>query len=134
VDLTERLAGTDAGRSLDDAHDAAFDAVDADLLGLLRDRIAMLLGHHPTLSSMADDRRTSLAASHADDAMTDLERAALDFTEQYIIDVTNVSDAQVNRLRQHLTDAQVSDLVNAVLVIEQRMTLELTLDTVLEPS
>ncbi len=60
-----------------------------------------------------------------------LDRAALAFTEQYIIDVSLLTDAQAGDLRDHLGDEGFVSFVNALLVIEQRMILELAFDGVL---
>lgn len=61
----------------------------------------------------------------------DVQRAALDFTEQYLIDVASVSDVQARRLSDHLGDEGMVDFVNALLVVEQRMALELFLERAL---
>ncbi len=53
------------------------------------------------------------------------------FTEQYIIDVSSLTDAQAADLCAHLGDEGFVTFVNALLVIEQRMTLELAFDGVL---
>ena len=133
MDLTDRLAGTAAGAALDDAYAAAWTATDDTLLSICRDRVAMLLGHTPTISAMDPDRHRELAVSSSD-RFSDVERAALDFTEQYIVDVTAITDVQAGRLREHLGDVGLVDFVNSLLVMEQRMTLELALDCVLEPT
>lgn len=128
MDLAERLAGTDTIAALDDAYTAAFDATDESLLTMCRDRVAMLLGHQPTLDAMASDRAAELSAWPDSGSFSDRERAALDFTEGYIVDVTSLTDHQAEQLRAHLGDEGLVDFVNALLVLEQRMTLELALD------
>lgn len=133
MDLTERLTGTDAGVALDDAYAAAWTSTDGALLSICRDRVAMLLGHEPTLAAMPAERRVELSRWTSSDRLSELERAALDFAEQYIVDVTALTDAQAGRLRAQLGDAGLVDFVNALLVVEQRMTLELALDGALEP-
>jgi len=131
VELATRLADTDALTALDDASAAAWAATDESLLTLCRDRVGMLLRHAPTIDAMPDVDRAELSGWTSSDRFSELERAALDFTEQYIIDVTTLTDAQAERLRAFLGDVGLVDFVNALLVVEQRMTLELALDRVL---
>jgi hypothetical protein len=131
VDLEEWLADTDALTALDAAYAAAWAATDAELLTLCRNRMAMLLRHQPTLDQLTADATQALAAWPSSTTLTDLQRAALEFTEQYIIDVASLSDAQADALRKHLDDAEFATFVNALLVVEQRMSLELVLAGVL---
>jgi alkylhydroperoxidase family enzyme len=126
--LDDWLAGTDALAALDAAHDAAWSAVDADLLALCRQRMAMLRRHEPTLASMSAAELATLRRWPTSPAFGDLERAALEFTEQYLLDVAALDDAQVEGLGVHLGDQGLVDFVNALLVVEQRMALELFLD------
>ncbi|MGA9276602.1 hypothetical protein [Ilumatobacter sp.] len=128
MDLDDRLAGTDTLAALDAADAAAWSAIDPSLLATCRDRVAMLLGHEPTLAAMSDEDRSELSAWPTAEQFSETERAALDFTEQYIVDVTGLTDSQAERLRTHLGPVGLVDFVNAVLVVEQRMTLELALD------
>ena len=131
MQLDECLAETDSLAALDAAWDAAWQATDPDLLSLCRDRVAILLRHRPTLDAMSDERHGALVSSSRN-GLTDVERAMLDFTEQYFVDVSGVTDEQVERLARHLGDASVIDFVNALLVVEQRMRLELGLAAVLK--
>lgn len=126
--LDEHLAGTDALIALDRANDAAWRATDAALLSLCRNRMAMLRRDDATLSALSALEIDQLSRWPNAPEFSDLERAALDFTEQYLIDVASLSDAQVGRLRDHLGDEGLVDFVNALLVVEQRMSLELFLD------
>lgn len=129
--LDEHLAGTDALEALDAAHDAAWAATDRALLSLCRNRMAMLRRHRPTLAAMSVPDLDRLSRWPRSPEFGDLERAALDFTEQYLIDVASLSDAQVERLGGHLGDDGLVDFVNALLVVEQRMSLELFFDRTL---
>ena len=131
VELAACLDGTDALAALDAAHAAAWETVDDELLTICRDRVAMLLRHGPTIDAMTDTDRTELSAWPTSDRYSVLDRAALAFTEQYIIDVSLLTDAQAGDLRDHLGDEGFVSFVNALLVIEQRMILELAFDGVL---
>lgn len=128
--LSDWLEDGDTLVALDAALAAAWTATDDALLALCRDRAAMLLGHTPTIDAIPADVLQSLSAWTSSDAFEERERAALDFTEQYIIDVASMSNAQASRLRGHLGDEGLVTFVNALLVIEQRMSLELALEGV----
>jgi alkylhydroperoxidase family enzyme len=131
VDLAEWLEDSDALVALDDAYAAAWKATDEELLAVCRDRVAMLLGHTRTLDAMSVDDKKSLSAWSSSEAFTQRERAALDFTEQYVVDVASISNDQAIALREHLGDEGLVSFVNALLVMEQRMTLELAFEGVL---
>ena len=131
MDLATVLAGTDTLSALDDARDAAWRATNTDLLALCRDRMAMVLDHRPTLDAMSDTDRAELAEWRQASRFAPLERAALDVTEQYLFDVASLSDERVAALREPLGDAGLVDFVNALLVVEQRMRLELAFEVVL---
>lgn len=130
MQLSDWLDDGDTLVALDAAHDAAWDATDPALLALCRDRAAMLLGHMPTIDAIPPDVLHSLSAWTSSDVFAERERAALDFTEQYIIDVASMSNAQAAKLGGHLGDEGLVTFVNALLVIEQRMSLELALEGV----
>jgi hypothetical protein len=119
------LAGSDALAPLDAAHAAAWEVVDADLLALCRDRMGMLLDHRPTLDAMDDARRAMLSGWASSTELGERDRACLALVEHYLVDVATVPDELVTPVREHLGDQGLVDLVNAVLVVEQRMRLEL---------
>lgn len=122
MDLAEWLDDSDALVALDAAYAAAWKATDEELLTLCHDRVAVLLGH---------TRKLHPSGRSPSEASTARERAALDFTEQYIVDVASMSNHQANALREHLGDEGLVSFTNALLVIEQRMTLELAFEGVL---
>ena len=129
--LEECIADTDALSALDAARAAAWDATDRSLLELCRNRVAMLLRHEPTLREMSDADHARASGDPGVSDLTDRERVALAFSEQYVIDVASISDSQAERLRDHLGDQGLVDFVEALLVMEQRMSLELIFDGVL---
>lgn len=128
--VSQRLAGTDAGRALNAAYTAAWACADPALLTVCRDRVGMLLRHTPTIESMTAADRERLLAWPSSEHVAETERAALDFTEQYVVDVSGITDEQAARLRDALGDEGFATFVNALLVIEQRMTLDLVLGAV----
>ncbi len=127
---SNRLAGTDAIAALDAAYEAVWTAAHRSVLEVCRDRIGMLLRHEPTTTAMSEAHRTDLSQWVTAEPFSEVERAALAFTEQYIIDVSGVTDALVEPLRHALGDAEFATFVNALLVVEQRMTLDLVLGAV----
>ena len=131
--LAELLGPSDSLTELEAAHAAAWSATDPALLELCRRRMAMLLRHGPTLDEMTESERVTLAAWPDDPALGSAERAALELTEQFVIDVATATDEQVTGLADHLGDRSVIDFVDALLVVEQRMRLELGLGAVLGP-
>jgi hypothetical protein len=96
--------------ALTSAHDAAWKAVDPDILELCRRRIAALLGNE-----VEDGPEPESAA----------QRACLEFAEQFVIDVASLSDAQAEAVGKELGGDGLSSFVNALLVIEQRQRLQL---------
>lgn len=129
--IGDHLASSDALPWLDAAYAASWKVVDDELLGICRNRAAMLMRHEPTVAAMSDADLAELRTWPTSDRFGPRERAAIAFTEQYLMDVATLTDAQVGELRTHLGDQGLADFVNALLVVEQRMTLELSLAAVL---
>ncbi|MEM9039714.1 MAG: hypothetical protein AAGD33_07450 [Actinomycetota bacterium] len=132
------LDGADALVELDAAWDAAVDAMTSagclDVFDLCVRRTAMLLDHRPTLDAVTDDDRRVLSAWPTHGSFGARERAALAFTEQYLLDVASISDEQVVELGDGIGSEFVVDFVNALLVVEQRLRLDLGLGRVLAGS
>ncbi|MEZ5226159.1 MAG: hypothetical protein R2710_05655 [Acidimicrobiales bacterium] len=129
--LDDHLRGTDALVALDDAYAAAWAIRDRSLLELCARRMAMLRRHEPTLAAMTPAEQRALASWPTDVHLDDVGRAALAFTEQWIVDVASLSDEQADALCSVLGDQRFADFVTALLIVEQRMSLELFLDRVL---
>ena len=91
---------------------------DGALLAICQKRMADLLGYPVTSAASAE------AVSEAAVA------AGLALTEQYVIDVSSATAQQIDSLAAQL-DGSVVDFVTALLVVEQRMRLELGLSRVL---
>ena len=104
---------------------AAWQSTDPELLELCRCLIVAMLEQNPVHRvddpdaprigkdkiAALDDRATSVAFSP-------LERAALEFTEQFVISVSTISDEQVEALRSHLGDEKTYAFAAALYVIE----------------
>jgi alkylhydroperoxidase family enzyme len=122
-------AGSALGEVADEmagAHTAAWGAVDPVLLDLCRLRTAMLLGCEAELVSRHNaDRADAIAQWPTDPRFDSRDRAALAFTEQYLIDVASLDDALASELRGHLGDEGLQNFVSALMVCEQRIRLRL---------
>lgn len=101
--LRDALAGVHAHarRVIDD--------IDPDLLGLCRDRIALLIG-------LTDEPPAP--------PTTDPQRACIDVVEQMVLDVTGVTDAQIATLATHLGADGAATFVHAALAVEQRLRMQ----------
>jgi alkylhydroperoxidase family enzyme len=129
------LAGVpDVARYLHEADTAAWDAVDPVLLELCRLRVAMLLGCQAELAARTPaavdaglDEATVAELSHwpTSPRFGARERACLAFTEQFVIDVANLSDDLADAVRDQLGPTGLMDFTNALLVVEQRQRLRL---------
>ena len=95
---------------LDVACARAWDAVDPELLGALRTRAALLLGH-------PDGRRA--------DASDPTVAACLEFAEQFVLDVSGIGEAERDTLRRHLGEDAATDVVRALFLVEYALRLEL---------
>lgn len=123
--IDEVIGGTDAARHLDAAHEAAWRATDPSLLARCRERTVELLGGD---ASVIDAPPVPVAPADLDPSLVD---AAIAFTEHYLIDVASMTDELVAPLREALGDQGLVDFVNALLVVEQRIRLQLAWGAVL---
>ena len=120
--LERHLASSpDVLEQLNLARDAAWATVDNRLLGLCEQRIREILGVAET---------TQLADWWSSAKLSAAEKACLAFTEEYMIDVANLTDDTAARVREHLGDQTMVDFVSALLVVEQRQRIALTWSTV----
>ena len=114
-------ANPDVLEQLNLARDAAWSTVDNRTLGLCEQRIREILGVAESVE---------LANWYSDDNLSDSEKACLAFTEEYMIDVANLSDEAAAKVRELLGDQAMVDFVSALLVVEQRQRIALTWATV----
>lgn len=120
--LERHLASSpDVLEQLNLARDAAWATVDNRLLGLCEQRIREILG---------TAEMTQLADWWSSTELSAAEKACLAFTEEYMIDVANLTDDTAARVREHLGDQTMVDFVSALLVVEQRQRIALTWATV----
>jgi len=98
----------DVHERLEEALAAAWAIADRDLLELCRRRIAQTFG-----ARGADE-----APVEARDAR---ERAALEFTDQFVIDGAGVTQEQVDALQEHLDTAALIHFVHALHMVEAEL-------------
>ena len=104
---------------------AARESTDPELLELCRCLIVAMLEENPfhrvddpVVSSLGQDKIAALDDRAESVAFSPLERAALEFTEQFVISVSTMSDEQVEALRAHLGDEKTYAFAAALYVIE----------------
>jgi hypothetical protein len=108
---------------LREAEDAATRAVSPDLMRVCRARIRSLMGR--PLDS--DDPRVASIADYAVSPLySEAERLALEFTEQYIMDVSSMPEQLVADLQDRLGPAGLYGFVLALQVVDQSERLALT--------
>lgn len=120
--LQMHLSGhPDVLEQLNLARDAAWSVTDNRLLGLCEQRIREILG---------TSESNQLSNWYSDASLSPADKACLAFTEEYMIDVASLGDATAQAVREHLGDQGLADFVSALLVVEQRQRIALTLSTV----
>jgi len=109
--IGELPVGLDQLRSL---YDGLWDAgVDVETLELCRVRLATLVGVDVEPAVTAE-LVAALPAWPTSPAFSEAQRAALAFTEQYVIDPHGFTDADGAGLQQHFSDEQLATLTIAV--------------------
>ncbi len=117
---------------LEEARQAAWAATDRRRLELVRIRIAQLLGCDSELAGPTPDvdlggiSQAEVAGWPSAERLDAVDRAALAYCEQWVIDVSSMTDELVAPLRDALGDDGLSTFTNALMVIEQRMRLRQT--------
>ncbi len=122
----ERLASLcpEAFEALAGLERAARETIDADLLELVRLRIATLLRNPAELSrlgpitSVPQEKIAALPAWPTSPLFTPRERACLALTEQFIIDANGVTDNMVADVTEHLGPEGCYAFVQAVSALE----------------
>src|SRR3954469_11084907 len=115
-------------RALDDALDAAAQLDVAGLLTLARARIRQLFGGHID----SDDPKVNAVSDYArSEAFDDVERLALEFTEQYVLDVAAMPDDLVAALHDRLGAERLYGFVMGLYAVDQSE--RLLVSTVVHP-
>jgi len=127
VIINESLRGLqpEASAALARMNATAWEASDPGLLELCRCLIVSMLGEeatrraaNPAAPAPTADQLAALGAWRASDVFSPLERAALEFTEQFVVSVSSVTDEQVEALRSRLGDEKTYAFAAALYVIE----------------
>jgi hypothetical protein len=128
----------EATASLMQMTQSAWQATDPELLGLCRCLIvAMLEGKpprpltDPAVPGLAADKVAALDDWVTAEVFSPIERAALAYTEQFVISVSAVSEEQVESLRTHLGDEKTYAFAAAVYVVEMTERLRIVAGVVL---
>lgn len=129
----------EASAALERMNNIAWAAADPELLELCRCLIVTMLearsGEQDTGASvpgLSADKTAAIANWRTSDAFSPLERAALDFTEQFVISVSSVTDEQVEALRSILGDEKTYAFAAAIYVVEMTERLHIVAGAVLE--
>jgi len=114
-----------ASAGLARANAAARAATDPALLELCRCLIVSMLDAgagssavHEVVPGLGQEKLVALQNWASSDVFSPLERAALGFTQQFVLSVSAVSDEQVGALRAHMDDEAVYAFSAALYVVE----------------
>ena len=130
-----RVIAPEVADGIDRMDASIWEIADPALVELARRRIAMLLGNTceleaapPQAPALPERQVAELASWPTSDAFDARERTALGFTEQFVIDVDCIGDADRAALTEALGPAAVGGFVQALYVLDQgqrgRMALE----------
>lgn len=121
--LLKRVAALDPElpAALDAAVAAASATVDERLVDLVERRVAVLLGDEEARAAWSD-------ADPRDEAA----QACANLVDQFVIDVSGVTDADVAAVAAHLPSAQLLGFVSALYVVELTQRIDLALAAVLD--
>ena len=133
--LLDRYA-PDVSGAISDFHQEIWRTVDPVLLELARLRIAMLLDDASALARRApaqlvpgldEAKLADLGNWPSSPRFTELERACLALTEQFVGDVANVQQEDVDAVLAHLSPAQCYSFVMALLALDEHQRLSLAM-------
>ena len=112
--------------------DACAAVTDPDLLDLCKARMAQILRCREELALHSADKLKQLASWHRSPSFTDLQRHALDFVEQFILDPSRITREQVAELERDLGASGVINFATIISGYEASLRLSTLLD--LEPA
>jgi alkylhydroperoxidase family enzyme len=128
--------------ALNGFHEEIWSAVDPVLLELARLRIAMLLGdgvegarRSPAAAAAGLDEAkiAELALWPSSPRFSEAERACLALTEQFVGDVSNVTQGDIDAVLAHLSPGQVYAFTAALLALDEHQRLSLAVRRVFDP-
>jgi hypothetical protein len=112
-----------------EACDAAFDA---DLLALCKARMALYFHCREELARHSEERLARLRSWEQDDSLSPLQRRALAFVDQFILDPALIGEDLVAALERELGTAGVINFAAVIAAFEASLRLSALLD--LEPA
>jgi hypothetical protein len=125
INETLRKLQPDGAAELALINDVAWEATDPELLELCRCLIVAMLEenacqpiNNPAAPGLGREKIAALGDWAASDVYSPLERAALEYTEQFVLSVSTMSDEQVEALRSHLGDERTYAFAAALYVVE----------------
>ena len=126
-------AAWDRVRELAPSVFAGFDEIEVELqglvpteiLGLCRSRMAALLGAPNPVEKGLGEKLERLSEWPSSPLFTPLDRAAIAFAEQFVMDVTGIDQSQVDSLLEHWTTEETLAFVNALWFSEAMLRLGL---------
>ena len=120
---------TSVASQLEEIHGLAWEVMDSALLDLCRLRVAMLLHCDSELevsnSDLDSEKIASLSVWSSSSLFSESEKACLRFAEEFIIDVSSIPDSSAFAVRGCLGEEGFVNFVNALLVVEQRIRLQI---------
>jgi len=143
IDSNLRALRPEAVELLEVANERAWAAVSPLLLEQIRLRVAALLGNRAGLlrrsatareQGLTEAKIAQLASYHKSDQFSSTEKQCLAFAEQFLIDVSNITEADVAALAQHLDAAQCQEFVIALYVGECTQRLEIAASELFDTS
>ena len=112
--------------------DACSDVLDPELLELCRARMAQTLGCREELARHSAERLAHVESPQQSDSLTALQKNALEFVDQFLIDPAIISTELATSLEDELGTRGVIDFATVISAFEASLRLAALLD--LEPA
>lgn len=119
-----RLIAESATSALDALIDVAWESTDASILRLCQLRIAAMLGDDiPARGQVSPDspseaKLVALESWWTSELFNARERARLAFTEQFVMSVSSMTDADIDALLAHDSESDVYQFVSAIYALD----------------
>ena len=112
--------------------EACGDAIDTELLELCKARMAQTLGCREELARHTPERLAQVESFSQSDTLTSLQRNALEFVDQFLLDPAMISPELAASLESHIGATGVIDFTTVISAFEASLRLSTLLD--LEPA
>jgi alkylhydroperoxidase family enzyme len=129
----------ESAAALAQANATAWASADAPTLELCRLRVVDMLGgveprQEVSVSGLDSAKREAVGGWATSDLFSPVERAHLEFAEQFVMAVGNISDEQVAKLLEFRSEKDVYTFAAALYTIELTQRMTMMLDKVFETS